>query len=76
MDQQDWVRVVDHSKYFCRSWQDLYFTPRVVRYIKIVGTHNTVNKVFHVVSLEAFYTKKQFLLDTNGIVSKQTDSSH
>lgn len=70
MDQKDWVRVVDHSKYLCRSWQELYFPPKVVRYIRIVGTHNTVNKVFHVVALEAYYTKKQFLLDPRGILSK------
>ena len=70
MDQKDWVRVIDHSKYWCRSWQDLYFTPRVVRYIRIVGTYNTLNKVFHVVSLEAYYTKKSFQLDKHGISSK------
>lgn len=52
VDQQDWVRVVDHSRYLCRSWQRLYFKPRVVQYIHIVGTHNTVNRVFHAVSLE------------------------
>lgn len=45
VDQKDWVRVIDHSKYFCRSWQNLYFEPRVVQYIKLVGTSNTVNKV-------------------------------
>ncbi|XP_013140808.1 PREDICTED: BTB/POZ domain-containing protein 9 [Papilio polytes] len=58
VDQQDWVRVVDHSNYFCRSWQNLYFEARVVQYIKIVGTSNTVNKVFHAVSLEALYTAR------------------
>lgn len=52
VDQKDWVRVVDHSKYLCRSWQKLYFKARVVQYIHIVGTHNTVNRVFHAVSLE------------------------
>lgn len=31
MDELDWVRVVDHSKYLCRSWQNLHFTPRVCR---------------------------------------------
>jgi hypothetical protein len=31
MDELDWVRVVDHSKYLCRSWQNLFFTPRVAR---------------------------------------------
>lgn len=45
VDQKDWVRVIDHSNYFCRSWQNLYFEPRVVQYIKVVGTSNTVNKV-------------------------------
>ena len=68
MDQQDWIKVVDHSRFHCRSWQDLYFNPVVVRYIRIVGTHNTVNKVFHVVSFEAYYTNKEFALDRNGIV--------
>lgn len=45
VDQKDWVRVIDHRNYFCRSWQNLYFEPRVVQYIKLVGTSNTVNKV-------------------------------
>lgn len=31
MDNQDWVKVIDYSKYLCRSWQTLHFTPRVVR---------------------------------------------
>lgn len=31
VDNEDWIRVVDYSKYFCRSWQRLYFKPRVVR---------------------------------------------
>lgn len=53
MEQKDWVRVIDYSQYSCRSWQYLYFENRVVQYIRIVGTHNTVNKVFHLVSFEA-----------------------
>lgn len=53
MEQKDWVRVIDYSQYSCRSWQYLYFENRVVQYIRVVGTHNTVNKVFHLVSLEA-----------------------
>merc|ERR1739844_477693 len=68
MDQKDWVRVIDHSKYLCRSWQkDLYFAPRVVRYIRIVGTYNTLNKVFHAVSFEAYFTKKPFQVNKHGI---------
>uniref|UniRef100_A0A672Q637 BTB domain containing 9 n=1 Tax=Sinocyclocheilus grahami TaxID=75366 RepID=A0A672Q637_SINGR len=31
VDELDWVRVVDHSKFLCRSWQNLYFSPRVCR---------------------------------------------
>lgn len=57
MDQKDWIRVVDHTKYFCRSWQFLYFPDRVVKYIKIVGTNNTINRVFHTVAFEAYYMK-------------------
>lgn len=45
MNQKDWVMLVNHKHYFCRSWQYLYFEPRVVLYIRIVGTNNTVNKV-------------------------------
>uniref|UniRef100_A0A4W3GF64 BTB/POZ domain-containing protein 9 n=1 Tax=Callorhinchus milii TaxID=7868 RepID=A0A4W3GF64_CALMI len=68
MDELDWIRVIDHSKYLCRSWQNLYFTPRVCRYIRIVGTHNTVNKVFHLVSLECLFTNEPFLLDSGILV--------
>lgn len=59
MDQKDWVRVVDHTRYHCRSWQYLHFPPRVVRFIRIVGTNNTVNRVFHVVAFEAYYSKQE-----------------
>ncbi|XP_063619911.1 BTB/POZ domain-containing protein 9 [Cydia splendana] len=67
VDQKDWVRVIEHSKYYCRSWQNLYFPARVVQYIKIVGTSNTVNKVFHAVALEAMHTARVPPL-SNGLV--------
>ncbi|XP_034247809.1 BTB/POZ domain-containing protein 9 [Thrips palmi] len=70
MDQKDWVRVIDHTLYFCRSWQFLYFEPRVIQYIRIVGTNNTVNKVFHVVSFEAMFTNTPFVLEKGLIVPK------
>lgn len=69
MDQNDWVRVIDHTKYHCRSWQYLYFKERVVRYIKIVGTNNTVNQIFHVVSFEALYTNNMVTLE-NGFIGQ------
>ncbi|KAH8396295.1 hypothetical protein KR222_007660, partial [Zaprionus bogoriensis] len=55
-NQQHWERVVDYSEYHCRSWQYLYFEARPVRYLRLVGTQNTVNRVFHVVGLEAMHT--------------------
>lgn len=69
MDQKDWVRVIEHTRFYCRSWQYLYFEPRVVRYIRIVGTNNTVNKVFHVVSFEAMFTHNSVELK-NGLIGK------
>ncbi|CAG9539867.1 unnamed protein product [Cercopithifilaria johnstoni] len=63
MDQEVWLRVIDHSQYLCRSRQMLYFTPRVVNFIRIVGTYNTVNNSFHLVSVEAMYTLEPFDID-------------
>ena len=70
MDQTDWVRVVDHSTYHCRSWQYLYFPQRVVKFIRVVGTHNTVNKVFHVVTLEAMFSDDEVSMHQGLIVPK------
>ncbi|XP_053674687.1 BTB/POZ domain-containing protein 9 [Anopheles nili] len=56
VNQRNWERIVDHTKYYCRSWQFLYFPAQAVRYIRLVGTHNTVNKAFHVVALDAMFT--------------------
>ena len=39
------------------------------RYVRIVGTHNTVNRVFHLVSFECLYTTQPFKLDS-GILGK------
>ena len=68
MDEKDWDRVVDHSKYHCRSWQYLYFKQRVVRFIRIVGTHNTAKKDFRAVSLEAYYTNTAYSLHQHKII--------
>jgi hypothetical protein len=34
------------------SWQILTFSPRIVVFIRICGTHNTANEVFHCVHFE------------------------
>nr|DBA27370.1 TPA: hypothetical protein GDO54_011529 [Pyxicephalus adspersus] len=72
MDELDWIRVIDHSNFYCRSWQKLYFPARVCRYIRIVGTHNTVNKVFHLVAFECMFTHKSFTLE-KGLLGKKQD---
>uniref|UniRef100_A0A8C8DAY3 BTB/POZ domain-containing protein 9 n=1 Tax=Oryzias sinensis TaxID=183150 RepID=A0A8C8DAY3_9TELE len=51
-DQQHWVRVVDRTKVACRSWQTLTFDKQPASFIRIVGTHNTANEVFHCVHFE------------------------
>ncbi|XP_039294308.1 BTB/POZ domain-containing protein 9 [Nilaparvata lugens] len=76
MDQKEWTRVVDHSLYYCRSWQLLYFEPVVVRYVRLVGTNNTVNKVFHVVSFEIMWTAAQFQIDKGLIVPRQNVATY
>lgn len=45
VNQTNWDVVIDHRNYNCRSWQHLYFPARPVKYIKLVGTNNTINKV-------------------------------
>lgn len=52
-----WDIVIDYSLYHCRSWQHLYFAKRPVKFIRITGTHNTINRVFHLVSFEAMLTQ-------------------
>ncbi|ELK16558.1 BTB/POZ domain-containing protein 9 [Pteropus alecto] len=37
-------------------------------YIRIVGTHNTVNKIFHIVAFECMFTNKTFTLEKGLIV--------
>ncbi|KAL8613580.1 BTB/POZ domain-containing protein 9 [Nucella lapillus] len=68
MDDKDYDRIIDHTSYLCRSWQKLHFPARVVRYIRVVGTHNTVNRVFHLVCLECMFTNKPFQLDQGLVV--------
>jgi hypothetical protein len=40
-----------------------------LRYIRIVGTHNTVNKIFHIVAFECMFTNKTFTLE-KGLIGK------
>ncbi|CAF4813928.1 unnamed protein product, partial [Rotaria sp. Silwood2] len=51
-DNVTWSKVVDKRNVACRSWQILTFSPRIVVFIRICGTHNTANEVFHCVHFE------------------------
>ncbi|XP_043487969.1 BTB/POZ domain-containing protein 9 [Polistes fuscatus] len=81
IDQKHWTKIIDYAEYFCRSWQYLYFEPRVMLYIRIVGTNNTVNKVFHLVSFEAYYTNHTeklsngFIIPTRNVATLQLSAS-
>ena len=44
--------VADRTRENCKSWQTLKFDRRPVVFIKITGTHNTANEVFHCVHFE------------------------
>lgn len=68
VNKEVWKKVIDHTEYHCRSWQFLYFDDLPVKFIRIVGTHNSVNRVFHCVALEAYYSKS-CPMRINGIVA-------
>lgn len=46
-----------------------------LRYVRIVGTHNTVNKVFHLVAFECMFTHRPFTLDS-GLLGKSRGAFH
>merc|ERR1719319_1937233 len=52
VNQRDWDVVCDRTREACRSWQSISFPRRPVVFIRIVGTHNTANEVFHCVHFE------------------------
>lgn len=39
-DNESWQRVIDYSKYVCRSWQSLYFDPVSIKFVKVIGTRS------------------------------------
>jgi BTB/POZ domain-containing protein 9 len=49
-DQQTWNRVVEECE--VSSWRRVTFELQPVAFIKVVGTANTANEVFHLVHLE------------------------
>ncbi|CAF4423282.1 unnamed protein product [Rotaria socialis] len=60
VDNRNWTRIIDYHLYLCRSWQKLYFTP--IFYSRCWNTNNSINKVFHLVSMEVYYKRKSFAI--------------
>lgn len=52
LDQTNWTIAADKRNEACKSWQILTFPPRAISFIRINGTHNTANEVFHCVHFE------------------------
>ncbi|KAJ3643690.1 hypothetical protein Zmor_026387 [Zophobas morio] len=67
VDQKKWKKVIDYSELGCRSYQDLYFENKVVQYVRVIGTFNSVNKFFHLIFFEAYYMENIPRI-VNGIV--------
>lgn len=52
INETDWTLVVDKRNERLQSWQSFYFEPRIISYIRIVGTFNSANEIFHIVHFE------------------------
>jgi len=51
-NQRNWEMVCNKSREKCKSWQMIRFQPIPVVYVRIVGTDDTANEVFHCVHFE------------------------
>ncbi|CAH8874733.1 unnamed protein product [Trichobilharzia szidati] len=60
-DRSDWKLVRDASGEQCRSWQVIKFPLQLVTFIRVVGSNNTANDVFHLVHLECPYPPAETL---------------
>ena len=47
------------------SYQSFFLSSR---YIRLVGTHNTVNRIFHVVHFECMFSSGQHTLGENNVL--------
>ncbi|XP_050435259.1 BTB/POZ domain-containing protein 9-like isoform X1 [Adelges cooleyi] len=69
VDRLDWLRVINHSNYDCRSIQRLWINRIYVKYIRVVGTKNTSNKTFKFLKV-MYNTDKMHLVEIkNGLVA-------
>jgi BTB/POZ domain-containing protein 9 len=75
-DQHDWIRVIDYTNYLCRSRQQLYFSQKVVKFIRIVGTFAKVNNSFYLTTIKAMFTNKPFNVDPDTTLLRTLITSH
>ena len=54
VDGKTYQPLADYSEEERRSWQELRFKKRAVKYIRIHGLHNSANNGFHMVEVEAY----------------------
>ncbi|MGA2258107.1 MAG: hypothetical protein ABSG53_25865, partial [Thermoguttaceae bacterium] len=53
-DGKKYVPLVERSQGEWRGWQQIQFSPRPVKAIKLIGLYNSANENFHVVEFEAY----------------------
>jgi len=74
-DRKVWDDVINMSNERCSSWQHLTFEPRPVSYIRIIGTQNSANSVFHLVHLETPSQSRAQLTDVEGVEESEESCS-
>ena len=78
-NKTDWELVWDRSKQPCKSWQHITFPRRPLVMIRIVGTHNTANEVFHCVHFESpavtNVPKSSHHSDSEALIEDQNDET-
>uniref|UniRef100_A0A7E4VHT3 BTB domain-containing protein n=1 Tax=Panagrellus redivivus TaxID=6233 RepID=A0A7E4VHT3_PANRE len=61
-DNVNWTRIIDYSKYLCRSLQRLYFQKQVLRYFRIRGTA-PADGTFEITNFLSYYTELPLEVD-------------
>uniref|UniRef100_A0A7E4VK39 BTB domain-containing protein n=1 Tax=Panagrellus redivivus TaxID=6233 RepID=A0A7E4VK39_PANRE len=61
-DNVNWTRIIDYSKYICRSVQRLYFKAHSFRYIRIHGIA-PVGGIFKITHFGTYYDEKPLEVD-------------
>ncbi|CAH8633453.1 unnamed protein product [Dicrocoelium dendriticum] len=62
-NREDWRLVHDATRDRCQSWQLITFPLQLVTFIRVVGSYNSANEVFHMVHLECPYPPAELMED-------------